>query len=307
MKFRPSILGLIAGMLVAGTNLVAQPDTVRELAPGVFFHEGDFRRGHCNNGWIVLKSGVLVIDANFPSGAQVVLPKIKASTEKPIRHVLDTHHHGDHAYGNRLWADLGATIVAHTGAITEIEAGEPDGWNWAARSREDLRATTFERPELLFSRDLVFDDPERRVEIYWLGVAHTKGDAWVWLPRQKILFTGDACVNGAFNYMANANVGEWIKALEAARQLGATTVCPGHGAIGGPEMLVDQQQYFVELTRRVQGLRTANKSPAEVKAAVPAMIDELRTIANIARYVGGGLEGHAEKVWLELGGSAFPK
>ena len=57
-------LVLIAA-LVAVPGLHAQPDTVREVASGVFFHEGDFRRGHCNNGWVIFEDYVLVIDANF--------------------------------------------------------------------------------------------------------------------------------------------------------------------------------------------------------------------------------------------------
>ena len=64
----------------------SQMNTVKELAPGVFFHEGDIKgRGHCNNGWVVFDDYVLVIDANFPSGAQEVIAKIKAQTNKPIR------------------------------------------------------------------------------------------------------------------------------------------------------------------------------------------------------------------------------
>jgi glyoxylase-like metal-dependent hydrolase (beta-lactamase superfamily II) len=296
-----------AAAMLGGAAALAQPDTVRELTPGVFFHEGDFRRGHSNNGWIVFDEFVLVIDANFPSGAQVVIPKIKASTDKPIRLVLDTHHHGDHAYGNRVWADLGATIIAHQGVLQHMNESEPGGWNSTARNREDLRATSFMRPIVTYAKELVVEEGERRAEFHWFGIAHTRGDTFTWLPKEKILFTGDACVNGAFNYCGNATVAEWIKTLEVAKALGAEIVCPGHGPVGGPEIIVDQQQFFIELTKRVQALRTANQTPAEAKAAVPAMIEDMKKIPNIARYVGGGLEGQAEKVWTELGGAAFPK
>src|SRR5438552_8301916 len=89
---------------------------VKEVAPGVFFHEGDLAgKGHCNNGWIVFDDYVLVIDANFPSGAAEILPKIQAITSKPVRFAFDTHHHGDHAYGNQFWVDHGATPVANVG------------------------------------------------------------------------------------------------------------------------------------------------------------------------------------------------
>ncbi len=306
MKPVPALL-VAAAALLAARMAVAQPDTQRELAPGVFFHEGDHRRGHSNNGWIVFDEFVMVIDANFPSGAQVVIPKIKASTDKPIRLVVDTHHHGDHAYGNRLWADLGATLVAHTGVIDEMNASEPAGWERTAKSRPGVAATTLKRPVLLYSQDMVVEEGAMRAELHWFGVAHTHGDTFIWLPKQKVLFTGDACVNGPFNYVGNGNIASWIKTLDAAKQLGAEFVCPGHGPVGGPEIIADQQQFFVELTRRVQAMHDAHKAPAEVKAAVPAMIDEMKKIPNIARYVGGGLEGQAEKVWTELGGASFPK
>ena len=66
----------------------SQINTTKELAPGVYFHEGDLRgKGHCNNGWVVFEDYVLVIDANFPSGAREIIPKIRALTNKPIRGV----------------------------------------------------------------------------------------------------------------------------------------------------------------------------------------------------------------------------
>ena len=77
----------------------AEVNKAEKIAPDVYFHEGDIKgKGHCNNGWIVFEDYVLVIDGNFPSGAQEIIPKIKAITDKPIRFAFDTHHHGDHAY-----------------------------------------------------------------------------------------------------------------------------------------------------------------------------------------------------------------
>ena len=98
-------------------GVATQIDTVKELAPGVYFHEGDLRgRGHCNNGWVVFRDYVLVLDANFPSGAREIIPKIRAQTDKPIRFAFDTHHHGDHAYGNQVWAEQ------YDGAVGDVFA-----------------------------------------------------------------------------------------------------------------------------------------------------------------------------------------
>jgi len=307
---------IAAGLLgvLGALNTRAQIDTVQTIAPGVYFHQGDIRRGHSNNGWIVLEDYVLVIEANFPSGAKVVMPKIKDTSAKPVRFAFNTHHHGDHAYGSQIWADAGVTIVSSQGALDETKSAEtgyyggaPGRWEDAAKSRPDVAGSKLKPPSLVFPREMAFDDGKRRVELKWLGVAHTKGDGFVWLPKEKILFTGDACVNGAYNYLADATVTEWIKTLEAAKKLGAEKVVPGHGPIGGPEVLVEQQAYFVELTRRLQAMVTAKKSPADVKAALPGVATELKAMANLARFVPGSLTAHAEKIFVELGGAAFPK
>ncbi len=87
---------------------------VKELAPGVFFRYSSAPRpilgvpfGGSYNIWVVFKDYVFVVDANFPKEAGDVIADIKKTTKKPIKYVLDTHHHGDHAYGNCIWAKEG--------------------------------------------------------------------------------------------------------------------------------------------------------------------------------------------------------
>ena len=309
---RPGSL-LVALSVFASVGL-SQINTVQKITSSVFFHEGDPRRGHCNNGWIVSEDFVVVIDANFPSGAEIVMPKIKETSDKPVRFAVDTHHHGDHAYGNKLWADAGATIVAHTGVLEEMKAAEtghfggaPGAWERSAKNRPDVAATKLKPPVLLFPKEILFDDGKERIELHWFGIAHTKGDTFAWLPKEKILFTGDACVNGPHNYLGDANVAEWIKTLEAAKQLGAKIVCPGHGPVGGPEIVIDQQAYLIELVRQMKALLDTKKTPAEAKAALPNIAAEMKKITNIARYVPNSLNAHGERVYRELGGEAFPK
>ncbi len=293
------------------------PGKIDQVAPEVYFHEGqlsDSADAVCNNGWIIFEDYVLVIDANFPAGARQIISKIRSQTTKPIRFALDTHHHGDHAYGNEVYVENGAVPFAHTGVIEEMRryetgyyGGKPGAWEAAAKGRADVKASRLKPPTVLFSGELVFDDGKHRVEVMHLGVAHTHGDSVAWLPKEKVLFAGDVCVNGPYNYVGDGNVEKWVGTLEAARKLGATMVCTGHGPRSVGSVLDDQQAFFKALREQV-GARMARKSPEEAKAEVESIRASLKGNAQIARYVGERGAGwdpfasQVEKVYLEMTG-----
>jgi len=313
-----SALAGMAGGRAQERATTAPPDEINKAIPvagGVWFHQGDIEhQGHCNNGWIVLRDYVLVVDANFPSGAENILPKIHAASGKPIRFVFDTHHHGDHTFGNDVWLQNGATPLAHTGVIEEMKRYEtgyydhkPGRWEEEAKVRQDMAGHHLSPPSLLFPRELFFDDGEQRVELLHLGVAHTHGDALAWLPKQRILFTGDACVNGPYNFVGDGNVEQWIGTLDAAKKLGARVVCPGHGPHGSAGLLDDQQLFFKQLREKVGAQVNAKKSAREVYQAVPQIRAELTAQPRIARYVGDeGIREQIEKVYQEMTGEGFP-
>jgi cyclase len=311
---------LTTGVLVGSLyqrQLASQINAVKELAPGVYFHEGDLRgKGHCNNGWVIFDDYVLVLDANFPSGAQEILPKIKAQTNKPIRFAFDTHHHGDHAYGNQIWVDNGAVPVAHENVVAEMQkyetgffGGKPGRWEDAAKEREDVKASRLKPPSLLYRDLMIFDDGRHRVELRYFGVGHTHGDGFAWLPKERILFTGDAAVNGPFNYMGDGDSRAWIETLGKAQTLGATVVAPGHGPLGDGGVLDAQRQYFVALRAEVE--KRKGLSPDRVQGDVPAIRQAL--LARHARYIDADpkpitdFESQVAQVYKELTGSEFPK
>ena len=275
---------LITGLVMAvlpQREVATQVNTVKELAPGVYFHQGDIDgKGHCNNGWVIFEDFVLVLDANFPSGAREIIPKIQAQTKKPIRFAFDTHHHGDHAYGNQIWADAGAVPVAHENVVSEMRkyetgffGGKPGRWEDEAKAREDVRASRLKPPTLLYRDLMVFDDGKHRVELRYFGVGHTHGDGFAWLPNERILFTGDAAVNGPYNYLGDGDSGAWIETLARAQKLGATIVAPGHGPSGAGGVLEAQRQFFVDLRAEVERRKTL--APDRMQAEVPAIRDAL--------------------------------
>lgn len=288
-------LGAAAGARRAGAQPAsADGFTFRDVASGVHFAEGDaIGKGYCNNGWIVLEDYVLVIDATYPSGASTIVQRIKAVTDKPIRFAFDTHHHGDHLYGNQVLAASGATPIAHAGVLEELRrletghfGGAPGRWEGEAKSRPDMGAAKLKPPTVLFPSALYFDDGKRRVELLHLGPGHTKGDAYAWLPAERVLFTGDGAVNGPFNFVGDGNVNLWIRTLGEARKLGARTVCPGHGPLGDATILEDQQAFFQALWDRV-GLDLAKRTPEEARSRIGALRAEIQAIPRIARYASG--------------------
>jgi cyclase len=298
-------------------HVASQINTVKQLAPDVYFHEGDLRgKGHCNNGWVIFDDYVLVLDANYPSGAQEILSKIKAQTSKPIRFAFDTHHHGDHAYGNQIWVDNGAIPVAHENVVAEMRkyetaffGGRPGRWEGEAARREDLRATRLKPPSLLYRDLMIFDDGTHRVELRYFGVGHTHGDGFAWLPKEKILFTGDAAVNGPFNYMGDGDSAAWVETLGGAQKLGATVVAPGHGPAGGASVLEAQRQYFVALRAEVEKRKglTADRVQAEVPAMREALLKLHATYIDTSTPSIAGFESQAAQVYKELTGREFPK
>ena len=298
-------------------DVASQIGTVKELAPGVYFHEGDLvGKGHCNNGWVVFKDYVLVVDANFPSGAREIIPKIKAQTDKPIRFAFDTHHHGDHAYGNQVWIDNGAVPVAHENVLSEMRkyetglfGGPPGRWEGELKQREDMKSTRLTPPSLLYRDVMIFDDGVRRVELRYFGVGHTHGDGFAWLPKERILFTGDAAVNGPFNYMGDGNSGAWIETLGKAQALGAAVVAPGHGPAGDGGVLEAQRQYFVALRAEVEKRRTlsADRVQAEVPAIRDALLPRHATYIDAQAKSISGFESQVAQVYRELTGKEFPK
>jgi glyoxylase-like metal-dependent hydrolase (beta-lactamase superfamily II) len=252
---------------VTGTD--AQPGTVKEIVPGVWFREGELMdMGHCNNIIIEMKDYLIVVDANFPSGARLALEAAKKVSPKAVKYVFDTHHHGDHAYGNPVWTQAGATTLAYKGVAEEMKRYEPARWQAAAKGRKDvadLNLPTAEPPKQTFDKSpFILKDDTREVRFYFFGWAHTRGDGFVYLPKEKVMCTGDAVVNGPFNFTADANVGNWPKVVRAAQKLDITHLLPGHGGPGGKEILEGEYQFMTELHKAVQAAVKQGKKLSDI-------------------------------------------
>jgi cyclase len=267
-------LGALSLFLTRGD---AQPNTVKQIAPGVWFREGDIQQqGHCNNIIIEMKDYLIIVDAKY---------------------VFDTHHHGDHAYGNPVMTKAGAITLAYVGVAEEMKRYEPSRWRDTAKQRKDVGELNLDAPEPpkeTFSKSPhVISDGTRRVEFHFFGWAHTRGDGFVYLPKEKVLCTGDAVANGPYNYTADGNIGNWPSVIAKAQKLSVEHVLPGHGPAGGKEVLEAQRMFFVELNKRVgDAIKQGQKLDDIVKMdGARALSTTISMPDSVKKYVAAGFPG----------------
>ena len=291
------VFSALGGLALFVARSDAKPETVEQIVPGVWFREGDLKNlGHCNNIIIEMKDYLIVVDANFPSGARAALADSKRVSSKPVKYVFDTHHHGDHAYGNAVWTEAGATTLAYKGVAEEMKRNEPAAWQASAKQRQDVRELnreTVEPPKQTFDKPkFVLNDGTRRVEFHFFGWAHTRGDGFVYLPNEQILCTGDAVVNGPYNYTGDANVGNWPNVIRKAQKLKVQRVLPGHGVPGGPEVLEGEAQFLIALHKAVKDAVAQGKK-----------LDDLQTVPlpdNVKNWVGDSLRAQIKDTYEEI-------
>ena len=237
---------------------IAQSKPVRELAPGVYYYFGDEKQQKSANcTWIVFKDYVLAIDANYPWGAEEILQEIRKTTSKPVKFVFNTHYHHDHTFGNAIFVDAGATIVSTAKTAEEMRSlGQYEWDHGSGYSGRNMKGYRREFPSLLFNDTIVFDDSIHRVELIRMGPAHTGGDGVAFLPKEKILVTGDLFINGNpwGNNVADADADydKWLNVLETMAGWNVTIVIPGHGEPATTEQLKNQRLYLKDMLDQVR-------------------------------------------------------
>jgi glyoxylase-like metal-dependent hydrolase (beta-lactamase superfamily II) len=304
MKIRAltlSVFGFLAAAAFFATRTPAATEEVHLVTQGVWFREGDMDQGHCNQIIIEMKDYLIVVDANYPSGARLTLQTAKRISDKPVKYVFDTHHHGDHLYGNGIWTQAGAITLAYAGVNDELNRYEPARWQAAARSRADvgeLNRPAPEPPKQTFDKSpFVLKDATREVRFYHFGWAHTRGDGWVYLPKEKILCTGDAVVNGPHNNTADANLANWPNVIRTAQRLDVTYVLPGHGSAGGKELLEGQVNFMTNLYRVVGSSVKQGKKLSDLVANGKTTVTLPDSVKN---WVGNGLPNQVRDAYEEI-------
>lgn len=143
---------------------------------------------------------------------------------------------------------------------------------------------------LTFSEGMVFDDGTERVEVTRVGPAHSKGDAVAYLPKEKILVSGDLVVtwtDGNNLGDADGDHGHWIQSLDRLSKWDVTTLIPGHGVPAGRAAIQQQREYLQDMLSQVKAGKQAGKT-----------VEEVITSVNLSRHggLGSSASGYATSI-----------
>jgi cyclase len=265
------------------------PPLVQEVDDGVFAYiQPDGTWWINNTGFLVGQRGVVSIDTcSTVRRTSAYLAAIRKITEQPVRTVVNTHHHGDHTFGNFLFA--GATIVGHEGTRTGVfEWGEPKSAPFFTEI--DWGEIVLEPPFLTYTDSVTVWVDDVRVDVRHVGTpAHTTNDSIVWLPDRKVLFCGDLLFNGGTPFLLQGSVAGAIEVLdEVLKPIGATTIVPGHGAVGGPELIDPVLGYLRFVQASARAGRDAGLSPLDTARELDLgeyaeLLDAERIVGNLHR------------------------
>ncbi|RJF95990.1 MBL fold metallo-hydrolase [Noviherbaspirillum saxi] len=234
--------------------------------------------GDPNTGIVIGDDAVMVIDTQAtPIMAQDVIRRIREVTDKPIKYVVMSHYHAVRVLGASAYKPE-HIIASHDTYDLICERGEADmkseieRFPRLFRTVESVPGLTW--PTMTFKGEMTLWLGKLEVKIMQVGRGHTKGDTIVWLPQQKILFSGDLVEFGATPYAGDAYFKDWPQTLDALTALKPEKLVPGRGAsLTSPEMVkegIEGTRAFVsELYQAVQdGVATGKDLNSVYKQAM---------------------------------------
>ncbi|MEV5988946.1 MBL fold metallo-hydrolase [Streptomyces sp. NPDC052051] len=255
-----------------------------------------------NAGFVTDGTATLLVDTTATERRTRALGAAIAATGAPApRWVVNTHHHGDHTYGNGFFAPA-ATIVSHADCRREaLAAGHQLALIWPETDYGDVR---------ILGADLTYRDRVTvhvgavDAEVIHPGVAHTVGDSVVWLPHRHVLFAGDLVFEGGTPFFLMGSLSGSLRALERLRALGAETVVPGHGPVTDPSAFDRTERYLRFVAEVAQRERAAGRTPLEAAGATD--LGEFGELRESERLVADLHRAYAELGGLPEGGPLDP-
>jgi cyclase len=307
-----------------------------KIADGVYYATVTRPGLGSNNVVVINDTDVLVVDSGTsPAAARAFVEDVKKLTDKPIRYVVNTHWHYDHTAGNQIFGPdvqiiatdhlyqmLATVDVLHrepyftsqvTGLSTRIDnlnrqiAAEGNEQQKAALQKDladaqqlvqnngEIKVTP---PTIHYSTKMVLNRGGREIDLLFLGRGHTGGDTVVFLPKERIVCTGDL-MESRLAYMGDAFFSEWITTLEELKKLDFAVDLPGHGVpFTNKSLITAYQAYLGDLVNQVTKLKGDGVSPEDAAKRV----DLTAHAKDFAQITGPGADIRGVRrmyAWLE--------
>ncbi len=279
------------------------PPRVEEVSAGIYAYiQPDGTWWINNTGFVVGASRVAAVDAcATETRTRGFLDAIAATAgRRPVRTLVNTHHHGDHTHGNYLFGD--ATIIAHERCRAEILAEGPPGTSklvksgtWTDVGWGEIQTAP---PFLTYTDRVSLYVDDLKCEVIHAGTpAHSSNDSIVWIPERRVLFAGDLLFNGGTPFLLAGSVTGALVAVAALKDLGAETIVPGHGPVCGPEVIDDILAYLNFVLDLARAGTAAGVRPLET--ARSADLGEFARLTDPERLV-----GNLHRAYADLSGTA---
>ncbi len=253
---RLALMGLCAGLAIATIAVTGQqPETlsITEVKDGLYYVNGVGG----NVGVRVTSEGVILIDDKYPRNVDGIREQVRSVTNQPIRYVVNTHHHGDHAGGNPGFIDE-AEIVAHENVRENMIRGGQEA-----------------PPRIVYADRTGIHLGGVEVQAHHFGRGHTNGDSVVYFPDLRTIHGGDL-LHGTAPFIDYANGGsskEWIGVIDGMLSLDFNTAIPGHGGVMTRADVEAFRDQFIAVRERMHTLIEGGlqKEDAEARIVTPEL------------------------------------
>ena len=225
---------------------------LHEMAPGVLaWYQPDGSWWINNAGAITDEDGTIIIDtcATEARTSRFLTMIRDATGDAPVRLAVNTHQHGDHTYGNSVLPES-TVLIAHEATregllVDPLIDGCPPFWEPVPQWGRVTRRV----PSVVFRDELTLFAGQRRVELrHPGGAAHTLGDLVVWLPDERVLFSGDLLFHGVTPLVLMGSLQGALRSLDWMVEFEPEHIVPGHGSVisieGFPDVLAAHERYY---------------------------------------------------------------
>ena len=273
--------------------------TLEQVSSNVYAYiQLDGSWGLNNTGFIVGENGITVIDTCFTEKrTKAFIKAITKVSKLPIRTLVNTHQHGDHTNGNYQLPH--ATIIGHELCRKEmLDINVPTVNPNPMYSGVEWGNLILSPPFVTFEKELTLYSDYTKIELHYMGPAHTTNDVIVWMPEQCILFSGDLLFNGGTPFVMMGSVEGSLRALRELKNFPSRTIVPGHGSICDSRIIEDMEKYLQFIQKTAKSGFSKGLSPLET--ALSTDLGEFSEWHDKERIV-----GNLHRAYSELRGEAL--